>query len=245
METVLSVLDSRFKELDTLVPQEIKSKTKLRDDLEKKIANLTEVVENGGASRSIIEALAKREESLAGLNVEIEQVERLLNVPSKLPPESWIREQLSNLAGLLKDDVGPAALLLRSIFGEIRVMSVVPAGKKRGYPQLLFRIDAWAVATRIFENDDACFPLAQILKGTESFKSEEVCLDIGAPSRMDDAAPRIAEMRSRGVPWREISKLTGLKAGNAYTAWKRYTSAVQQEAAESPPDSRSNRDDAA
>jgi hypothetical protein len=55
-----------------------------------------------------------------------------------------------------------------------------------------------------------------------SGRSPEFELNLGGPSRMDRLAPKIAELREQGVPWIEIARITGLGAGNAWTAWRRW-----------------------
>ncbi len=73
--------------------------------------------------------------------------------------------------------------------------------------------------------------------------SEEFTLDLGQPTVMDQWAPKIAELREQGVPWKEIWKITGLGSGPAYVAWKRYVDALQAKADEhSAPDSDDNQE---
>ena len=64
--------------------------------------------------------------------------------------------------------------------------------------------------------------------------SDEFQIDLGGPTRMDDWGPKIAEMRARKVPWKEIWKITGLGSGPAYVSWKRYVDA-QNARADKPP----------
>ncbi len=59
--------------------------------------------------------------------------------------------------------------------------------------------------------------------------SPEVRINVGGPSRMDEWAPKIVEMRRRKPPvgWNEIGRITGLGCGNSYTAWKRFVQATE------------------
>ena len=59
-------------------------------------------------------------------------------------------------------------------------------------------------------------------------ESDEFVIDLGSQSRMAEWAPKIAEMRERGVLWKEIQTTTGIDIGNAYAAWKRYVDARQE-----------------
>ena len=61
----------------------------------------------------------------------------------------------------------------------------------------------------------------------ESQGSPEFVIDLGRPTRMEEWAPKIAEMRERGLPWSEIERVTGLRPGPAYSTWKRYVDAMK------------------
>ena len=126
------------------------------------------------------------------------------------------------------------AILLRKLFGQVKAYQVFPPGKSRGYIQLRFRVNGWEMLNAVLAeicpigDPSSTLPDGQFEDGF----SEELRLDLGGPSRMDRWGPKIAEMRSRGVPWKEIQQITGLGSGPAYVAWKRYVDAQQAEAAE-------------
>jgi cell division septum initiation protein DivIVA len=230
LDTVMSSLRTHLEELDTRVPQELEAKSKSKADLQKMVDNITAAIESSGArSAHLLERLSEHEAKIARLEAEIAEAEAALSGSSSLPSESQIADQVAHLAEVLRGDVRPAALLLRDILGKVMVYAVVPVGKKRGFPRLKFRISGWAVAVRVLENasNNSASILATAPKG--DCDTTEVVLDIGGPSRMDEQAPRIAEMRLKGVAWNEIGRLTGLGTGNAWTAWKRYTDAQRKE----------------
>ena len=72
--------------------------------------------------------------------------------------------------------------------------------------------------------------------------SDEIVLDLGRPTAMDEWAPKIAEMRSDGVKWTEIVKITGLDLNRAYIAWKRYVDAREAIADDREDDEPGNHD---
>jgi hypothetical protein len=85
------------------------------------------------------------------------------------------------------------------------------------------------VVRRLLEGSDAAAAADHLLSESKdtNFMSDEVVLDLGGPTKMEYWAPKIAEMRERGIPWKEIWKITGLGSGPAYVAWKRYVDAQQ------------------
>jgi hypothetical protein len=229
MGEVMSSLGTHLKELDTRVPREVEAMSMARDEFQRKIRNITETIENNGApSAHLLGRLAEHEAEVARLNAEIEQAKELLGAPAELPPKEWIEEQIADLADILKGGVRQAALLLRNILSKVNVHEVIPVGKKRGFPRLKFTIDAWAVASRVLVKADGIPSAALATAPDRDLRSQEIVLDIGGPSRMDELAPKIAEMRRKGVPWRKVAEATGLRPGNAFTAWRRYTSAVAE-----------------
>jgi hypothetical protein len=106
---------------------------------------------------------------------------------------------------------------------------VVAPGKKRGYARLRYRVNAWDI---ILFAIDGKIPesVVQRMRGSaESQGSPEFVIDLGRPTRMEEWAPKIAEMRERGVTWKEITKITGLSLSPAYETWQRYTNAVKSQ----------------
>jgi hypothetical protein len=66
--------------------------------------------------------------------------------------------------------------------------------------------------------------LAFAVSGT-SVSPLEYQLDLGKPTRFDSIAPEIVALRSQGLGWKEIGRLTGVGTGNAHNVWKRWTNA--------------------
>jgi hypothetical protein len=110
--------------------------------------------------------------------------------------------------------------------------AVIAPGKNRGYARLRFRINGEEVVRNLLEASGAAGATDHLLPASDDAHamSDEVILDLGGPTKMELWAPKIAEMRERGVPWKEIWKITGLGSGPAYVAWKRYVDAQQRPA---------------
>lgn len=226
MDEVMSSLRARLRDLGARVPQEVEAKTRARDELQRKIDNITAAIETSGAgSAHLVAKLEQYATDVARLDAEVVAVQKLVNAPSELPPDTWVAEQLADLAGLLRRDVGQAAFLLRQILGRVTVEEVVAPGKKRGFVRLRFRIDAWGVASRVLAKAKDVPPAAFPTPSAGDVVYRDVVLDVGGPTRMDTAAPLIADMRAHGRSWREVAEATGLNMGNAYMVWKRYADA--------------------
>ena len=111
------------------------------------------------------------------------------------------------------------APVLRAMLGTVRAEEVRIPGKKRGYARLRFKIDAGAALREVLGGKLPAPVLAAIRDVGAG--TEELVLDLGAPTRLDELGPRIVAMRRDGVKWDEIVRRTGLSLGNAYTVFKR------------------------
>ena len=150
-----------------------------------------------------------------------------------MPDDAWIQEQLAHQVSLLAEDTPRAALMLRKLLGKVTAHQNKVRGKKRGYIQLRFQIDAFQALAGVLEDHVSVDVLSIIRSDAKpvTAQSPEFTINLGKPSRMDQWAPKIAELREQGVHWTEISRITGLNLGNAWAAWKRWTTADDSDAA--------------
>jgi hypothetical protein len=225
IEEVIASLRRTLKDLSSAVPAALAADEKRLEQVERQLANLLGVMEKGldqsPTVRSRFEAL---EADAAGLRQKISDQRQLLDRPTVLPDDAWIQGRLADLATVLQVDDRGAALLLRRLIPRITAHEIRIRGKKRGFIQLRFRIDALGtLAEALADQIPAGLAAAMSDSGDRpSGQSPEFELDLGSPSRMDRMAPKIAELREQGVPWTEIARITGLCAGNAWTAWRRW-----------------------
>ncbi len=178
-------------------------------------------------SHAVRDRLAEVESEAETVMSRIDMLRRALSDPVDLPNDTWIAEQMGNIATLLHADERQAAVALRSLLGRVHAHQVLLPGKQRGYVQLRFRINGWEVLREILGNRIPSSALVALLPedtGSEG-ASEEFRIDLGAPSLMDQWAPKIAELRAKGVRWVEICEVSGLDLNRAYIAWKRYVDA--------------------
>ena len=223
-------LEQNLKALNDRLPAELETKQKVHDKLTRKIDNLTEAIEdNPGKSASLVQRLEARERELELLDADIAAAKKLKGCDLSVPDKSWMHERLRDLAEVLKKDERRAALFLRKVLGEVHAHAVIPPGKRRGYIRLTFRIDGWELAKHILERAQTLPSVALEMLNAGGHMSPEVRINVGGPSRTDEWAPKIVEMRKRKPPmrWKEIGRITGLRPDNACTAWKRYVEATK------------------
>jgi DNA invertase Pin-like site-specific DNA recombinase len=205
------------------LPTEIAAKQRQLADLQAEAKNLVRQLAKR-ESKTMNDYLAEVEESIKRLETEIQEGSQVLQCKTAMPDDAWIDEQLGNIPDLLRDDVRPAAMLLRKLVGRVWAHQVLPPGKQRGYAQLRFRFSGWEALKAVLPAGSLQTIAALLANGDEvaAGVSDEFVLDLGGPSKMDRWAPQIAEMRARNVPWKEIWEITGLGSGPAYLAWNRY-----------------------
>ena len=225
MPEVVRAMEARLKELSSRLPADIASKLAERDKLQREIGNLTAAIaESGTGSGTLTSALAQREARLAAVAQEVQEAEKLASVQVTMPEPSWIEEQIKHLDNLLSDDPLQTALILRRLLGKVTAHAMPLAGKRRGYVRLQFTFSDWSAGMELLKGT---VPAGVVLNADKpgAVMERSISLDIGGPTRMDEWAPRIAEMRAQKMTWKEIGKITGLGTGNAHNAWKRWMEA--------------------
>jgi DNA invertase Pin-like site-specific DNA recombinase len=218
--TVMTALSAHLNELKLRLPAEIEAKAKERDKLQREMENLTDALAQGSTqSQTLLNGIREREARVEQLNTELIEYHRFDSVPDVLPNESEVLTELAALSSVLHEKSQEAALLLRRILGKVNVHEMPIRGKRRGHIQVRFEIKAWRVAMELFKTNPA---VLFMMDKQDDMATPTVCLNVSTPTKMDEWAPQIADMRKQGIPWSEIGKRTGLQPGNAYTAWKRY-----------------------
>lgn len=223
---IMSAMREQLDHAKQQAPSEQAEAVKRRDKLNADIRALIELMKEAGVqSAHMVHEIKAMEQQLAECEVEIEQVQAREIGNFSMPEDSWVYDHLHDLRVILGGEVSEAAILLRKILGQVKAHEIMPPGKKRGYIQLRFQIDAWNVAAcalpgrlirHIHLDEDAAF-------------TAEVRLDVGGPTRPDRLAPEIDRMRKEGKTWKEIAGCTGLSMGNASNILKRYRDAKAQD----------------
>jgi hypothetical protein len=192
--------------------------------IEKSRENLLAVLEDGGAqSKTVVDRIRQLEVEQERLHAEIQSAKDAIKSTMSLPDDSWVRGQMDNIIETLGSDTGKAAIVLRKVLGKVMVREFKAPGKKRGFGQLRFSVDGWETLAQAFGQN-----LPTWAAPKESQRSPLFEVNLGGPTRMDDWAPKIAEMRSKGMIWKDIGKVTGLGTGNAHSAYTRWSNAQNQ-----------------
>ena len=109
--------------------------------LESKIGKLVDVLSNGsGDSPAIRRRLDQLESEQQTIRLGVESGRDIARSVLAMPDDGWIREHLSLLPDLLKDDPARMANLLRRMLGQVTVEAIVVPGKIRGFTRLHVRI---------------------------------------------------------------------------------------------------------
>ena len=231
LDETLAAMRQQIEEVAHRIPDELAGNESRLRDVDSQVSNLVNALADGRLqSQAVRNRLDDVEREAVQLRKKIDDARKLLSAPVNLPDNEWIQEQLSKLAGVIREGGFESSLLLRKIVGNIEADQVIPPGKTRGYARLRFRIRGWealkaALAATDFRGSlDALMPSSA---GDDS--TEEFVIDLGGPTTMDKWAPKIAEMRAAGIKWKEIVRITGLDLNRAYRAWKRLVDAQAKE----------------
>ena len=227
---VVASMRERIDEAASEIPDKITQDRRQLNDLEQQIEHLVDRLASGVKSQATSSRLGRFESEAEELRRRINEAEQMLAIPAEMPDDEWITQQLSDLTSLLRDDERAAATLLRQIIDRIEAFAVIAPGKVRGFAQLRFRINGWESLRAVIAERLSDETFDMLLSGIDrsTGESDEFVIDLGSQSRMAEWAPKIAEMRERGVLWKEIQTTTGIDIGNAYAAWKRYVDARQE-----------------
>ena len=223
MKVVYEAMERAIGDDSNKMPAEILADQRRLEDAKKKSVNLLAAIENGGGQIQILtQRLTEVQTEITALEKSIAARENRKRAPAMLPGTDWLKAELSNLPKLLNDGMPRSALLLRKIVDRITVHSIIPTGKKKGWGELEFQINAWNILAEILGDK-----LPQSFLPTHPEMERVFRVPLGGPTRMDRWAPEIISMRQKGKTWKEIGHVTGLKPANAHVAYKRLLAASE------------------
>jgi len=231
VEQSLASMRSRFEEAAHRVPEQMKLDERRLRELRPQIDNLVDAITNGNlTSQALQRRLTAAEREEEEISRRVRDARTLLEAPVRMPDDEWIQRQLEDMASIFREDEHETALLLRKLIKPVTAEAVIAPGKSRGYARLRFRINGEEVVRRLLEGSEAAAAADHLLSESKDtdFMSDEVVLDLGAPTVMDEWGPKIAEMRAERVKWIKIVEITGLDLNRAYRSWKRFVDAQQK-----------------
>lgn len=175
------------------IPKEVAASQSELVEVDRKLSRfVNELADPTFNSQSVKTEIMKLELRKEELVRQIDACQIVMEVPPVLPDDDWIRTQLSDLVRILRERSSQAALLLRALLGQVFVTAEIPRGKKRGYPQMRFRINGWA-ALRAILGEHLPQSMLLLLSSSPEMTSEtspEFRLDVGKPTRMDELGPK-------------------------------------------------------
>jgi site-specific DNA recombinase len=237
-------MHSAIHEFHARVPAELEELREQLRDAEQRRGNLMRIAESGGVDdlEDFKRRLRAAEEDVKMFHSDTDRMERVSPAQVDMPDNEWFQARLKEIATTLQSDEGNVAELLRALIGEVHVFRIVPFGKQVGYQQLRFRINTWKVVREALRGTIPTELLDLIDKdrSADGDLSPEFVLDVGGPHRLDVLAPRIAELRSQGMKWKDIATETGVSMDSAWHCWRRYVDAL---AASTPPPTRDRSDE--
>jgi site-specific DNA recombinase len=227
LDAALMAMRYRIQEVATETPQSLAYDERQLREVESQIANLVDALADGRSKGTAVrDRLDQEEQRAEHLRKKIDVARKLIAAPVELPDDAWISEQLGDLTLLLRNGGYEASLFLREILGRVEADQVIAPGKKRGYARLRFRLNLPELVKATLREASSHSSLQSVLENVGlDASSEEFILDLGGPTPMDHWAPKITELRARGVKWKEIVEITGLDLNRAYRSWKRFVDA--------------------
>jgi hypothetical protein len=215
-----------LKDFVAQVPDTLRNDEQRRTEVEKQIENLVNVLAEGSTeSPALRRRLDLLEQEHEQLRRRVEDGRRVTSASVDFPDDCWIQRELADLSSLLRDDPVRAARPLRRLLRKVTAQAVVAPGKKRGYLRLHLSVSPMDLLKEVLKEKlpDGLSPNLE-----EGAMQDPIVfqLNLGSPTRSDNLAPQIAELRGQDVTWLEIGLLTGVGSGNAYNIWKRWIDAL-------------------
>lgn len=218
------------REAAARLPEQYGQDGKQLAEVRKQITHLVMALADGTLlSAAVKTKLGELEEESRRLQKRLDGFDVVRQGEEVLPDRAWLAAQLGRWVGELKGDVTQAAAVLHQALGRVTAHAVVAPGKRRGYMQLRFRVQAWDTLRALMGDRTPAGLQASNPSEGEADASAECVLNLGEPTAMDRWAPQIAAWRAEKVTWEEIVWRTGLDLNRAFIAWKRFTAASSGE----------------
>jgi len=220
LEAAIGAMNRAVRTAQAAIPARIAELRTEHSALIQRRGRLFELIETGelqaastpSGGSSIRQRIEELDRAIAGLveqiALETQQSEGVITMPD----EAFIASQIQTLPMILRTDESAAVHLLGQLFDVVYVHRVTLPGKQRGYHQLRFRLSAWRIV-RAALGDRLPSWVETILcqdDMSSTSNSPEFRLNVGGPTRADEATELIKRRRKEGATWDEIKAETGL-----------------------------------
>ena len=189
------------------LPKERAAAEKALADVERRISNLLDRVENGDETPELASRLVKRRKERQELARRVERLRQADESRRPEPTEAWVAEQLSHLGEVLTETNPAAAHALRDLVGgQIVVSEIRRPGSKRHHLQGRFAIASTAIVERTRGTEEEGPEKA----GAESeVLGKEIVIDFREPLEIEALAERAKELYDQGMMNALIAKQLG------------------------------------
>ena len=186
------------------IPSELVAAEKSLAEVEQKIINLVDRIENGQGGPELDERLAQRRAEKRGLTERVERLRRADQNRPPLPTQAWVDEQLRNLGEVLSQGTPAAAHALRDLVGgRIVVTEVRLPGRERHYLQGRFTIRVAAVVQALVGT------LGNLPQDDNVSHGEEIVIDFREPPAYEAESEQAKALWDQGWMMTRIGKEMG------------------------------------
>jgi DNA-binding MarR family transcriptional regulator len=204
---VLEEAVKAWNALEASIPSELTAAQRSLAELEHKISNLLDRMESGRGGPELDERLALRRAEKRKLTEQVERLEGAEQGRPPLPTESWMDEQLRNLADVLTGSTPAAAHALRNLVGgRVVVTEIRQPGRKRHYLQGRFAVLVKAIVERLVGSTSGCGVKTEPASGD---RGEEIVIDFREPPEIEALSERAKQLYDEDLMNAQIAKRLG------------------------------------
>jgi len=188
------------------VPGELESVQAALREVERRISNLVDQIEEGNAPTDVRDRLESRRDERAQLFRQIEQYERQVARRPQVLTTEQIDEALRNLHGVLSSGTPAAAIALGNLIGDVVVRPVSRPGRKQPFLGGEFVLPTRSVVDAI----DGTRQRESAIDASEATSGETITIDFVEPDSKYPMSDRVKELYDQGLGNWEIAEQLSL-----------------------------------
>jgi len=189
------------------IPTELAAAEKALADVERRVTNLLDRIENGDDMPELVVRLSERRSEKQELTTRVERLRRADDGRRPEPTAAWVDEQLCHLGSTLSDTSPAAAYALRDLVGgQIVVTEVRRPDRQRHYLQGRFAITSTALVSGLVGSAEGTD--ADAVSDSDGLV-EEIVIDFREPSEIEALSEQAKKLYDEGMPNAEIAEHLG------------------------------------
>jgi transposase len=191
------------------IPSELAAAQKALADINHKITNLVDRIEDGQGGPELNERLAQRRVQKRELAEKVERLRRTNQERPPVPTETWVSEQLAKLGEVLAQGTPAAAYALRDLVGgQILVTEIRQPGRQRYYLQGRFTIRVASLAGILLNAESNAGECQSVVEG---IPGDEIVIDFRDPPQYEEESERVKTLLDQGWLMIRIAEEMGKK----------------------------------